>query len=348
MKTQRQNQAETGDTALPILNILRFAALAAALATAGCAEIKQTLQEASRGMDSVFGVEKQPNPDALRDAGQLHGEATAARERGADDEAFARLREAAELGHGPAAYDLGLAYKDGRGTALDLEAGAQWINTAAERGDPRAQYMIGGAYYTGSGVKQDYEVAAGYLGDAAVQGHRDAQHLLAQAFANGRGVPKNATWAARWYGKAAAQGLVEAQYAYGVVHASGLGLPKNRVRGYSWILLAAQQGHEKAEELRRALQKKTRPDQIERAKAFAKRFKIATEPPFADPPTVMYVQLSLNRLRFNAGPVDGVAGKRTLGAIRNYQSKQGVSQDGEISPEILRNLLEKQTETNSG
>jgi peptidoglycan hydrolase-like protein with peptidoglycan-binding domain len=59
----------------------------------------------------------------------------------------------------------------------------------------------------------------------------------------------------------------------------------------------------------------------------------------------MYLQHALNGLGFDAGPVDGVAGKRTHGAIRDYQSKRGVAQEGEISPDLLRRLLEEQANT---
>ncbi len=318
-------------------------ALAAALATAACTDVKQTLDQASQGLDRLLNVDSGPAQTTVSpEAEALYREGLSAREKGAESDAFSRLLKAAELGHGPAAYEVGIAYKDGRGTAQDLEAGAKWINKAADQGEPRAQYLVGFAYYTGTGVKQDYEHAAGFLANAAVQGHAQAQYLFGQAFANGNGVAKNRARAARWYGKAAARGLVEAQFTYGVVHASGLGLPKNKTRGYAWLLLAARAGHKTADKVGHALAKKMTPKQLKWAKGRAGQFKPVDDSPFADPPTVMYVEHVLNGLGFDAGPVDGLEGKRTQTAIAKYQKKRGLRTDGKVSPRLLERLLDDQ------
>ena len=56
----------------------------------------------------------------------------------------------------------------------------------------------------------------------------------------------------------------------------------------------------------------------------------------------MYGQQSLNVLGFDAGPVDGLAGPRTRGAIRQFQSRAKLASNGEVSPELLRGLLAEQ------
>ena len=327
----------------------RFPTLAATLLillwAAACTEVKQGIDEASESLDSLFGTDEQPQEAAASEQSSAEVKAAAfyrngmsARERGVETQAFLQLLKAAELGHVAAAYEAGLAYKDGRGTDKDLEAGAKWINTAADRGDARAQYLIGFTHYTGTGGKRNYELAVLFLAQAAGQGHAQAQHLLAQAFANGRGVAKNATRAARWYGKAAAQGLADAQFSYGVVRASGLGLPKSRVRGYTWLLLAQRNGHKKAAKVRAALDDKMSPAQLARATVNADDFKPVSAPPFADPPTIMYVEQRLNRLGFDAGPVDGKMGKRTRAAITKYQQSRSLAENGQVSPELLDRL----------
>lgn len=333
---------QSRDCVLPSVKAIRIAAFAAVLATTACAEVQETIDGASALVDRLFGVESDgaaPSPEA---AERLYKDGLAARERGAEQTAFTNFLDAAERGHGAAAYEVGLAYKDGHGTAPDLDAGAKWINTAAERGDARAQYLIGVTYYNGTGVEQNYEVAVAHLADAAVQDHSAAQYLLAQAFANGRGAPKNPTWAARWYGKAAALGLPEAQYAYGVVHAAGLGLPQNPVRGYAWLLIAERGGHKEAKRVGVALEKKMTPKQAARATAQADKFVPGAENRFADPPTVMYVEQVLNGLGFDAGPVDGVLGKLSRAAIRRYQASRDLAADGKVTPELLRRLLKDQ------
>ena len=164
-----------------IAGAIRLAALAAVLATAACAQVAS---EASAQIDQWFGAETKAESAATEDAERLHEDGLAARRRGEEALAFARLLEAAEAGHGPAAYEVGIAYKDGRGTAPDLDASARWIDTAAERGEPRALLLLGAAYYGGIGVERDYRRAAAYLADAAVQGQPQAQFLLAECFSN--------------------------------------------------------------------------------------------------------------------------------------------------------------------
>ena len=306
----------------------------------GCSsDFRERVQATSERLDGwaeSFGLVPQ-NRDALYQDG------LALQRRRAHAEAADRFRQAAEAGHAAAAYELAEAYRQGRGVEKDSEQAATWYNLAAERGVAEAQFLIGAVYYAGTGVEQDYETAAAYLGEAAVQGHPQAQYLLAEAFANGQGVPRNLPWAARWYGKAAAQGLDQAQFAYGVVQATGLGLPTNRVAGYGWLLLAARQGHAKAEAVRQALAKnKMTPDQIRKAEAWTDRFQPRRDPPFADPPTVMYVQRTLNDLGFAAGPVDGVLSPRTRAAIEGFQRSAKLSPDGKVSPELLRRLLTEQ------
>lgn len=322
------------------------AALTAVLASTACTQIKETASQASAKIEQWFGTESKAGPASssanAMDAERLHQDGLAARRRGDEELAFARLLEAAEAGHGPAAYEVGIAYKDGHGTAQDLEAGARWIDAAVERGEPRAQLLLGAALYGGIGVERDYQRAAAYLADAAVQGQPQAQFLLAESFSNGRGVTKNPIWAARWYGKAAAQGHRNAQFAYGVAHAAGLGLPNNPVAGHTWLSLAAAQGHVKAKEVAAALIKKMTPPQIQQAESKAAGFRPGPNEVFADKPTVIYVQQSLNALGFDAGPVDGITGPRTRGAIKEFESRAKLAGNGEVSPGLLRGLLAEQ------
>ena len=321
---------------------IRLAALAAVFAITACTQVKETASEASDQINQWLGTESKAEPAAAEGAERLHEDGLAARRRGDEELAFARLLEAAEAGHGPAAYEVGIAYKDGRGTDRNLEASARWIDAAAERGEPRAQLLLGAAYYHGIGVERDYQRAAAYLADAAVQGQPQAQFLLAECFSNGHGVTKNPIWAARWYGKAAAQGHKDAQFAYGVVQAAGLGAPRNPVAGHAWLSLAAAQDHAQAKKVAAALAKKMTPGQIQKAESRAAGFRPGPSEVFADRPTLMYVQQSLNVLGFDAGPVDGVAGPRTQSAIREFESGAKIAGNGEVSPELLRGLLAKQ------
>ena len=318
----------------------------AGLVAVGCSDVKESLEDADKSLsDALLGTETE-------EAGSLTGPALTdslyegglkLKAEGQDAEAFARFEQAAERGHAGAAYELGEAYEAGRGVDRDAKAGAEWIDAAAARGEPRAQHALGAALYNGDGVARDYVRAVEYLGQAAEQGHADAQFLLGESYANGRGVTKNLSWAARWYGKAAEQGHADGAFSFGVVQAAGLGLPTNLPWGYAWLDVASDRGHVKAGEVRAAVANKMTPAEIatgrQRAQAFAPE--AATE--FADRPTVMYVQHSLNQLGFNAGTVDGLMGPRTRSAIKAYLSSNGDT-DGQaaVTPALVQRLFEGQ------
>ncbi len=318
-----------------------------------CTDVKDALDGANDGMSGALGNDGTPAASSEQAAlvdtaalNALYDEGLDLQQSGAEAEAIIRFKEAAERGHGPAAFELGEAYNQGRGIDQDLNAGAKWINAAAARGEPRAQYVVGAAYYNGEEVDQDFVRAAGYLEDAADQNYAPAQFLLAECYANGRGVTKNLAWAARWYGKSAEQGNVDGAFSYGVIQAAGLGLPTNLPAGYGWLSIAEMKGHANAKDIRAAIANNMSASELENGKARAAAFEAQSAQVFADKPTVMYVQHSLNQLGFNAGGVDGLPGPRTRGAIEAYQKSVGLEAGStEITPELLQRLFESQQNT---
>ena len=50
------------------------------------------------------------------------------------------------------------------------------------------------------------------------------------------------------------------------------------------------------------------------------------------------IQRHLNALGYDAGTEDGVMGRRTAGAIREFQRGSGIAVDGQASPELLAQL----------
>jgi len=158
--------------------------------------------------------------------------------------------------------------------------------------------------------------------------------------------PTAAAWAARWYGKSAAQGQPDGAFSYGVVQAAGLGLPTNMPWGYAWLDIASEHGHAKAGEVRAAIANKMTPAEIATGRQRAQTFAPASTADFADRPTVMYVQHSLNQLGFNAGTVDGLMGPRTRNAIKAYLSSVGDSSGGDsVTPALVQRLFEGQQPT---
>ncbi len=54
--------------------------------------------------------------------------------------------------------------------------------------------------------------------------------------------------------------------------------------------------------------------------------------------SVKSVQLALKNAGFNPGPIDGVCGERTIAAIRAFQAKEGLRQDGIVGSQTWAKL----------
>jgi TPR repeat protein len=121
-------------------------------------------------------------------------------------------RPLAERGDADAAFNLGQAYRLGRGVPTNLAAaktwferaaakghldaettlglmlfetgdragGIPWLRTAAEKGEPRALLVFGTALFNGDGVKRDPLLGYAYVSRAAAQGLLPAQSTLEQ------------------------------------------------------------------------------------------------------------------------------------------------------------------------
>jgi hypothetical protein len=133
-------------------------------------------------------------------------------QRGDHQAATAIWRNLAEKGDADAAFNLGQAYRLGRGVPADsgqakrwFEAAATkghldaqvslglllfdsgdrgaamaWLRKAAARGEPRALLVVGTALFNGDGMKQDPVLGYAYVSRAAAQGLAPAQTTLAE------------------------------------------------------------------------------------------------------------------------------------------------------------------------
>lgn len=125
--------------------------------------------------------------------------------------AVAIWRPLAEAGDADAAFNLGQAYRLGKGVVIDLAqaqnwlersarkghvdaqttlglllfqngnrvSAMRWLTLAAEAGEPRALLMVGTALYNGDGVAVDQVKAYAYVSRAAAQGLAPAKATLA-------------------------------------------------------------------------------------------------------------------------------------------------------------------------
>src|SRR6476646_5899858 len=86
------------------------------------------------------------------------------------------FEKAANSGHLDAATTLGLLlFQNG-----DQVAGLKWLKQAAEQGEPRALLVYGTALYNGDGVTQDRLLGDAYVSKAAAAGLGPAKDTLSQ------------------------------------------------------------------------------------------------------------------------------------------------------------------------
>ncbi len=120
---------------------------------------------------------------------------------------------------------------------------AVWKPLAA-KGDADAAFNLGQAYRLGKGVPLDLGRANQYLEQAARKGHVDAAATLGiLLFQNG-----NRTGALRWIKVAATGGEPRSLLLYGVALYNGDGIAGDPVSGYAYVSRAAAQGLQSAKD----------------------------------------------------------------------------------------------------
>lgn len=145
-------------------------------------------------------------------SGQSVRDGIAAWSRGDAAKAVATWHPLAARGDPDAMYNLGQAYRLGRGVPTDLAKaqlwytraaraghldaqaslgillfqngtraeGLRWLRTAADRGDARGQLLVGTALFNGDSIARDPALAYAYISKAAAQGLAPAKVSLAE------------------------------------------------------------------------------------------------------------------------------------------------------------------------
>lgn len=118
----------------------------------------------------------------------------------------------------------------------------EWLGPAAN-GDADAQFNMGQAYKLGKGVPQDLKRAEAWYRKAAAQGHIKASDTLGLLlFQSGRKAD-----ALPFLQASAERGEPRAMYILGIAHFNGDGLNKDWVRGYALMTRSAASGLEQAQ-----------------------------------------------------------------------------------------------------
>lgn len=161
------------------------------------------------------------------------------------------------------------------------KAVAEWRGPAVA-GDADAQFNMGQAYKLGRGVPVDLAQAEEWYRKAALQGHPQAEEYYGVTlFENNKRMQ-----AAEWLEKAAARGEPRSQYVLGTMYFNGDGVAKDWVKAYALTLRAGAQGVPQAltaqAQMDRFISLSDRQRGIELARAYerdAARPQIAAAPP---------------------------------------------------------------------
>jgi hypothetical protein len=158
---------------------------------------------------------------------------------GDENAEFGLYQQAANNGNVLAAYNLGVAYRDGLGTQPNADKALQWFEQAAAGGDDTAAFNIGAIYDEGQLVPADDQTAIAWYDLAAQRGNTDAMINLGIMYETGEGIAASAEKAADMYRQAAQKGDVFGAYKYmqfqelGVVPAT----PQEGVEGVNSLVL---------------------------------------------------------------------------------------------------------------
>lgn len=274
----------------------------------------------------------------------------------------AALRAAATDLDPVALYEIGARFTDGRGAAVDLARAAVWYQRAADLGHAPSQYRLANFYEKGSGVERDLDKAKTWYQLAAEQGNASAMHNLAVLYATAGAAPDYAS-ASTWFEKAANHGVRDSQVNLAILYARGDGVARDLEQSYKWFAIAANDGDKDAAAKRDEVYNALRPEQAEAARSLVASWKPepldqtansvevpadwgGTETRTASvdmSKAIRNIQAILNNNGFDAGPADGIMGGKTVNAIKAFQSSEGMEPTGEITDELVRKLLAKNT-----
>jgi uncharacterized protein len=130
-------------------------------------------------------------------------------QRGDYKKALSEWRGPANAGDADAQFNMGQAYKLGRGVAVDRAIAEEWYRKAALQGHPQAEESYGLTLFENNKRAE----AEQWLLKAAGRGEQRAQYVLGTMYFNGDGVARDWVRAYALTVRAAAQGMTQASTA---------------------------------------------------------------------------------------------------------------------------------------
>lgn len=173
----------------------------------------------------------------------------------------------------------------GRG---DWRAAVEKWRPQAIAGDPDAQFNLGQAYKLGRGVPEDPAMAEGWFRRAAIQGHPQAEVNYALALFGGG----NKVGALPWLERAAGRGEPRAQHVLGTMLFNGDGVKADRVRAYALMSRASAAGLSPASQTLAQMDGFVTPAERQRGLELARRYEAEARLTDVAAPTPAQAQLA--------------------------------------------------------
>jgi TPR repeat protein len=127
-------------------------------------------------------------------------------EKGDHETEFSLYQKAAATGNVLAAYNLGVAYRDGVGTAANGALAARWFERASVAKDNLGAFNLAVMLDEGTQLPEDNQKAAQFYRLAADRGNVDAMINLGLMLENGEGMQADPVAATAMFAKAAEKG----------------------------------------------------------------------------------------------------------------------------------------------
>jgi TPR repeat protein len=158
---------------------------------------------------------------------------------------FSNLEDLAREGNSEASYALGNIYYEGRGVRQSYTRAISYYKQAADATPPQpdAQYKLARMYLTGRGTPIDAELGAKYMEAAANNCVILAQYNMGELYRRGEGVPASLKTASTWYARAVKNNNVPAMVRLADMHHSGLGADRYIPTAFALYKRAAERGN---------------------------------------------------------------------------------------------------------
>lgn len=255
-------------------------------------------------------------------------------------------RLAARMGYGPSRIRIAQSLRADRDNAGNVALARRIFIEEAIAGYPQAQYLAAVMLANGEGGEADPEQAEAWLFEAASSGLVQAQVEYGTLL-----VDSEPNAAVTWLQKAARGGSARAMFALSVLFGNSLTSEQNLGRARYWAHLAVRAGHPRAPQLLAQLAQASVGDSGQpvgqAAQGVAQQANQEGQAAVSEvrraiarlPNTVARVQQALTMMGYEPGPVDGMMGERTRGAIRDFQRSIGVAETGNADENVLEQML---------